>query len=266
MKMIKTAIIGGTGVYDPELLDDIKEITNENKYGLVKVTLGKYEGEEIAFIPRHGASHSVPPHLINYRANILALKELGVKNIIATAAVGSLNLDLEPGHFLLADQFLDFTKVRKHTFFEGDEGGVVHCDMTVPYCPDVRKAIEKVALEKDCIVHNGGVYVCTEGPRFETAAEINMFKMLGGDVIGMTSVPEVSLARELGMCYGNISIVTNHAAGISPTILTHSEVVEMMQTNIATVRTLIMEAIKYLDDDKSCDCRKILDETGMNNG
>lgn len=263
--MIKTAIIGGTGVYDPDLLDDIKEVIQENKYGKVKVTIGKYEGEELAFIPRHGASHSVPPHLINYRANIMALKELGVKNIIATAAVGSLNFDLKPGHFLLADQFLDFTKVRNHTFFEGGDEGVVHCDMTVPYCPNIRKAIEKVAIENNKIVHNGGVYVCTEGPRFETAAEICMFKMLGGHVIGMTSVPEVTLARELGMCYGNISIVTNYAAGISPTILTHSEVVEIMKTNIADVRVLIMNAVKYIGDEGSCDCGKILDEIGLDN-
>ncbi len=260
--MIKTAIIGGTGVYDPELLDDVKEITKKNSFGQVQVTVGKFAGREIAFIPRHGSGHSVPPHLINYRANIMALKDLGVERIIATAAVGSLNFDLEPGYFVLADQFLDFTKVRNHTFFEGEDG-VVHCDMTIPYCPRVRKAIEKAAQEEGQKVHNGGVYVCTEGPRFETAAEIRMFKMLGGHIIGMTSVPEVCLARELGICYGNISIVTNYAAGISPTILTHSEVVEIMKTKIADVRVLIMNTIKYLDETNDCDCQKILSETGM---
>lgn len=261
--MIKTAIIGGTGVYDPELLDDVREVVQNTKYGSVKVTIGKFEGHEVGFIPRHGSDHSVPPHLINYRANIMALKELGVENIIATAAVGSLNFELKPGHFVLADQFLDFTKVRNHTFFEGGEEGVIHCDMTVPYCPKVRAALEQVAKEKNKPVHNGGVYVCTEGPRFETAAEIRMFKMMGGDIIGMTSVPEVCLARELGICYGNISIVTNFAAGISPTILTHAEVVEIMKTRIADVRILLMNAIKYLDNDTSCDCKKILDEIGV---
>lgn len=261
--MIKTAIIGGTGVYDPQLLDDIEEIVQDTKYGSVKVMVGKFEGHEVGFIPRHGSNHSVPPHLINYRANIMALKELGVQNIIATAAVGSLNFDLAPGHYVLADQFIDFTKVRKQTFFEGGEDGVTHCDMTVPYCPRVRNAIEQVAKVKNKPVHNGGVYVCTEGPRFESAAEIRMFKILGGDIIGMTSVPEVCLARELGMCYGNISIVTNYAAGISPSILTHSEVVDMMKTTIADVRILIMNAIKYLDNEVSCDCGKILDEVGM---
>lgn len=261
--MIKTAIIGGTGVYDPEILDNIKEVIEDTKYGQVKVRVGSFEGHEVAFIPRHGANHSVPPHLINYRANIMALKQLGVENIMATAAVGSLNYDFEPGHLVLADQFLDFTKVRDHTFFAGGDEGVIHCDMTIPYCPKVRSAMEKVAQQKNMVLHNGGVYVCSEGPRFETAAEIKMFKLLGGDLVGMTSVPEVCLARELGMCYGNISIVTNYAAGISPSILTHSEVLEVMQTSIADVRVVLMNAIKYLDNEVNCDCKKIIDEIGV---
>ena len=119
----------------------------------------------------------------------MALKQLGVKTIIATAAVGSLHFDRKPGQYVLADQFLDFTKIRKSSFFEGGEQGVVHCDMTVPYCPEVRAAIKKAGDERGMKIHNGGTYVCTEGPRFETAAEIEMFKVLGGQVIGMTSVP-----------------------------------------------------------------------------
>lgn len=262
--MPKIAIIGGTGVYDPALLDDIKEQTVKNRFGEARVLVGKYKGEEMAFIPRHGADHSVAPHLINYRANIMALKQLEVNSIIATAAVGSLLLDFKPGEYVLADQFLDFTKIRKNTFFEGGEDGVVHCDMTIPYCPDLRAAIQKAGEEKGLIVHNGGTYVCTEGPRFETAAEIEMFKILSGHIIGMTSVPEVCLARELGMCYANISIVTNYAAGIAPGILTHAEVVEMMQGSIHNIRHLIMESVKYISDVSSCDCRQILQEKGMN--
>jgi len=262
--MSKIAIIGGTGVYDPAILDDIKEQTIENRFGKVKVLVGKYKGEELAFIPRHGADHSVAPHLINYRANIMALQQLGVKSIIATAAVGSLLLDFKPGEYVLADQFLDFTKTRKNTFYEGGEDGVVHCDMTIPYCPDLRAAIQKAGEEKGLIVHNGGTYVCTEGPRFEMAAEIEMFKILSGHIIGMTSVPEVCLARELGICYANISIVTNYAAGIAPGILTHAEVVEKMQDSIHNIRYLIMESVKYISETSSCDCRKILQEKGMN--
>lgn len=263
MRMIENAVIGGTGVYDPEMLDDTYEIIQDTDYGQVKITAGNYEGQKIAFLARHGSDHSVPPHLVNYRANIMALEMLGVKNIIATAAVGSLNLDIKPGEYLLADQFLDFTKSRQNTFFVGGKEGVVHCDMTVPYCPDVRAAIEKAGQEMGLTIHNGGVYVCTEGPRFETAAEINMFKQLNGTVIGMTSVPEVCLAREKGICYGNISIITNYAAGISPNILTHSEVVEMMKKSINEVRGLIMSSFKYINREKKCYCAKILNETGV---
>lgn len=262
--MLETAVIGGTGVYDPDLLDNTQEITVDNAYGQVKVLCGFYAGTEVAFIPRHGSGHNVPPHLINYRANIMALKQLGVKNIIATAAVGSLHFEFKPGFYVLADQFIDFTKNRRNTFYEGGDQGVVHCDMTVPYCPEIRKALMTAGHGMGLKIVNGGVYVCTEGPRFETAAEINMFKMLGGQLIGMTSVPEVCLARELGMCYANISIVTNFAAGISTSILTHSEVVEMMGTSINDVRRLIMSAIKNISSVKQCSCANILNETGMN--
>ncbi len=262
--MIKLAIIGGTGVYNPRMLDNIKETIQNTPYGDVKVTIGSHAGEDIAFIPRHGSLHSVPPHLINYRANIMALNMLGVKNILATAAVGSLNLDLRPGTFVLADQFLDFTKVRKNTFYEGGEKGVIHCDMTVPYCKELREALSKAGIELGLSIQNGGTYVCTEGPRFETAAEISMFKQLGGDLVGMTSVPEVGLARELGICYANISIITNHAAGISPNILTHSEVLQVMKNSTSDVRQLMMESVKYITEDKKCDCAQILNQTGVN--
>jgi 5'-methylthioadenosine phosphorylase len=262
--MPQIALIGGTGVYNPKLLSDVHEIIEMTKYGEVKAIIGNYNQEEIVFLPRHGADHSVPPHLINYRANILALKQMGITTIIGTAAVGSLHFDCKPGQYVLADQFLDFTKMRQNSFYEGGPQGVIHCDMTVPYCPEVRAAIKKAGDEKGLKVYNGGTYVCTEGPRFETAAEIEMFKMLGGHVIGMTSVPEVCLARELGICYANISIVTNHAAGISPHILNHAEVVEVMRNSINDVRHLIMESIKYISDSRKCDCKEILKETGMN--
>jgi 5'-methylthioadenosine phosphorylase len=260
--MIKLAIIGGTGVYNPKLLDNINEVVQATPYGEVKLIIGEYESEKVAFIPRHGENHSIPPHLINYRANIMAIKMLGINNIIATAAVGSLNLDLVPGMLVLADQFLDFTKSRTTSFYDGGEMGVKHIDMTVPYCQELREALVKAG--NGVKMQNGGTYVCTEGPRFETAAEISMFKQLGGDIVGMTSVPEVCLARELGICYANISIITNHAAGISPHMLTHSEVLDMMQQRIADVRQLIMDSIKYIPVNKECDCAKVLNETEVN--
>lgn len=261
--MPEIAIIGGTGVYDPGLLDDTHEIVQPTGYGNVSVLIGKYNGVELAFIPRHGSGHSVPPHLINFRANIMALKKIGVNSILATAAVGSLHYDFKPGEFVLADQFLDFTKQRVSTFFDGGEKGVIHCDMTVPYCPELRRALQKAGAEKGLTVHNGGVYVCTEGPRFETAAEIAMFKQMGGHLVGMTSVPEVCLARELGICYANISIVTNYAAGISPRMLTHSEVLEIMGESINDVRNLIMESIKYISRPQNCSCAAIADISGV---
>ncbi|MCX5780658.1 MAG: S-methyl-5'-thioadenosine phosphorylase [Firmicutes bacterium] len=261
--MPRIGLIGGTGVYNPKLLDQIKEVNEVTKYGEVRAIIGKYKDEEIVFIPRHGAEHTIPPHLINYRANIMALKQMGVQTIIATAAVGSLHFDRKPGQYVLADQFIDFTKVRKNSFFEGGEEGVIHCDMTVPYCPEVRAAIKKAGDEKGLKIYDGGTYVCTEGPRFETAAEIEMFKQLGGQVVGMTSVPEVCLAREMGICYANVCIITNHAAGMSPHILNHVEVVEVMRNSIHEVRYLILESIKYLSDTRSCDCREILKESRM---
>ncbi len=209
-------IIGGTGVYDPAIMEGVHEKVVGTDYGEVKIMMGDYQGEAVAFLPRHGGDHSVPPHLINYRANIKALYKLGVKRIIATAAVGSLNFEYKPGTIVIVDQFIDFTKGRIPTFFAGDERGVVHVDMTEPYCPEVRKALFEAAELTGTDVFDRGTYVCTEGPRFETAAEIKMFKTMGGDVIGMTAVPEAVLARELGICYATVSMVTNYAAGISP--------------------------------------------------
>lgn len=262
--MPRIGLIGGTGLYSPKILEDNHEIVESTPYGDVKVIIGKYKDEEVVFLTRHGAKHSVPPHMVNYRANVMALKQLGVEIIIATAAVGSLHLDRKPGEYVLADQFLDFTKMRKTSYFEGGEQGVIHCDMTVPYCPVVRDAIQQAGNEIGLKIHNGGVYVCTEGPRFETAAEINMFKMMGGNVIGMTSVPEVCLARELGICYANISIVTNHAAGIAPHILNHAEVVEVMNNSVHDVRFLMMETLKYLRGPRGCNCGYITKEVRMN--
>lgn len=260
--MPRIGLIGGTGIYTPQLMENALERVESTPYGDAKVMIGNSEGVEVAFITRHGSKHSLPPHLVNYRANIMALKQLGVELIIATAAVGSLHLDRRPGEYVLADQFLDFTKTRKTSFFEGGDQGVFHCDMTVPYCPSVRQAIEKAGQEIGLKIYNGGTYVCAEGPRFETAAEINMFKMLGGHLVGMTSVPEVCLARELGMCYGNISIVTNHAAGIAPHILTHAEVVEVMKNSMHDVRYLIKESLKYLSGSRDCVCSSIAAQGG----
>ncbi|PZN11213.1 MAG: S-methyl-5'-thioadenosine phosphorylase [Bacillota bacterium] len=251
---MRLAIIGGTGVYDPEILENVREETVVTPYGRATVRIGTFRDQEVVFLARHGTGHTVPPHRINYRANIYALAALGVQRVIATAAVGSIRREFGAGHFVLVDQFLDFTKNRVSTFFEGGEEGVVHVDVTEPYCPQLRATLHAVGRELGIPVHNGGVYVCTEGPRFETAAEIRAFERLGGDVVGMTSVPEVVLAREAGLCYATVAMVTNYAAGLSGAPLTHEEVLEVMASNVVNLRRLILEAIPRLAAERSCPC------------
>lgn len=260
--MIKIAIIGGTGVYDPRILANIREDNITTPYGSVHYKVGDYSGQSVAFIPRHGSNHSIPPHLINYRANAWAMKKLGVQNILATTAVGSLNLNMKPGDFVLIDQFLDFTKSRVTTFFDGGERGVVHVDVTEPYCPRIRSTMQTAAKQAGIDVHTQGVYVCTEGPRFETPAEIAMFSKLGGDLVGMTNIPEVLLAREAEMCYATVSMVTNFAAGISTQPLTHAEVLETMAANTENIKKLIMATIEQLQPDTDCTCKHALQEYG----
>lgn len=262
--MVKLAVIGGTGVYDPEVLS---EVTTENvatPYGDVAVTIGNHQGNQVAFLARHGSGHTVPPHLINYRANIKALKMLGVEKIIATGAVGSLEIDFQPGDFVILTQFIDFTKSRKLTFYEGGDQGVVHVDMTDPYCPELRRLLQLASDNSGVSIKSDeAVYVCTEGPRFETPAEIKMYRQLGAQVVGMTSVPEVILAREAEICYATIGMVTNYAAGISPNPLTHQEVVETMQQTQSKLRRLISAAVTASDTYKrACLCKSAIAELG----
>lgn len=262
MNDAKLAVIGGTGVYDPSMLERIAPLDLDTPYGPIHGQTGVLAGRKVVFIPRHGSKHSIPPHLINYRANIWALKQLGVRKIIATTAVGSLNPAMVPGDFVLTDQFLDFTKNRPVTFYEGGERGVVHVDMTYPYCPELRREMAALARELGLCAHETGCYICTEGPRFETPAEIKAYARLGGDVVGMTGVPEVVLAREAEMCYVTVSMVTNFAAGISPHCLTHQEVLETMQRNSANIRQLIARTIAATDPADECDCHHALREFG----
>ena len=256
------AVIGGTGVYDPGMLAEVSTDTVETPYGSVTYQIGIRSERPVVFIPRHGRQHSIPPHLINYRANIWALKKLGVRQILATTAVGSMNPGMKPGHFVLPDQFIDFTKLRVSTFYEGGGRGVVHVDMTSPYCDNLRHKVSLLAKELDLPVHDGGCYICTEGPRFETAAEIRAYAKMGGDVVGMTGVPEAVLAREAEMCYVTVSMVTNFAAGITTEPLTHKEVLDTMRQNAANIQTLLNQAIQNAEPEDDCDCRHALREFG----
>ena len=255
-------IIGGTGVYDiANKADNEEKKIVKTEYGAnPEVSILEIEGKKVAFLPRHSAGHSHPPHMINFKANISALKKLGVNQIIATNSVGSLNLDIGPGSIVAVDDFLDFTVLRDKTFYDNK---VVHVDVTEPYCPEVRNFISKAAQETGIAIHNKGVYVCTDGPRFETPAEIKMYSQLGGDLVGMTNVPEVVLACEAEICYSTVSMVTNFAAGISPQALTHGEVLEAMAQNSKNIQKLIMKAIELIsDDNKICNCDKRLAEYG----
>ncbi|MBU7047258.1 MAG: S-methyl-5'-thioadenosine phosphorylase [Theionarchaea archaeon] len=244
------AIVGGSGVYDPKMLEDVKDLQIETEYGTAAVKSGKFQEKSVFFLTRHGEKHSIPPHMVNYRANIKALQNLKVERIISTSAVGSLRKEMIPGDFVLLDQFIDFTKVRNYTFFDDE---VVHTDFTHPYCPQVREIITRAAADLGISLHVKGTYVCTEGPRFETPAEIRMFASLGGDVVGMTNVPEVVLAREAKICYASIATVTNFAAGISPSKITHEEVIEIMDKNSEKIKKLISKIIEMIPE-RTCEC------------
>ncbi len=253
MMQADIAVIGGSGFYDLDL-EEVGQVTIDTVYGEAQANIGLLEGKRVAFMPRHGAGHTVPPHLVNYRANIAALEKIGVHKVLATVSVGSLNMDMEPGHLVVVDQFIDFTKNRPLTFYEGGQSGVVHTDMTNPYCSQLRELLIKASKGLNRTVHSHGVYVCTEGPRFESSAEINMFRILGGDMVGMTNVPEVVLAREKGLCYAAVAVVTNYAAGISPRPLSHDEVLAEMSSSRTDLRELLRHVIRNASTEKDCLC------------
>jgi len=203
-------IIGGTGLYDSEILDNPQVLSIDTPYGKPSdsVTIGNFKGRKIAFIPRHGKNHALPPHLINYKANIWVFKELGIKRIIAHSAVGSLKKELEPGHLALPSQFLDFTKSRDNSFSK--EGKVIHISVADPFCPELQKIVIGIAKNQGTKIHQDCTYVCIEGPRFSTRAESKFFRSIGADIIGMTLVPECQLAREAQICYASISTITDY--------------------------------------------------------
>lgn len=235
------AIIGGTGLYDTGHENSSRVVIT--KYGDVEVDILNIEGQEVVFLARHGKSHSIPPHLVNYRANILALKNLGVDEIYTTAAVGSCNQNYGPGDIVVIRDFVDFTKSRPMTFFQGGEEGVKHVDMSAPYSIDLRNKFYKVAKDLGINIKGDAVYVCTEGPRFETAAEIRMYEKLGGDVVGMTSVPEVVLANELGLSYACIGIITNWCTGFKGDISFH-DIEKFVGQNKEDITKAFIQAFK----------------------
>ena len=252
-------IFGGTGIYDSGLLKESKEITIETPYGKTSdsITIGEFNERKVAFMPRHGKKHTIPPHLINYKANIWAFKELGVKRIIAPSAVGSLKEEFEPGNFALPSQFIDFTKSRKGTFSE--DGRVIHISVADPFCPELQNIILDVVNEQQVKIHKDATYVCIEGPRFSTKAESKFYKSTGADIIGMTLVPECQLAREAQICYASISTVTDYDVWAEKPV-TAKEVMETLSKNVKVAKTLLTVLIDKIPETKSCSCEKALEE------
>jgi 5'-methylthioadenosine phosphorylase len=210
---MESAIITGTGIYQIPGFEFIQQ-TIETPYGPALVNIGKQDGFELAFLARHGLEHTTPPHNINYRANLKALEMLGVKRVLATNAVGSISREIPPMGLALLTDFLDFTSGRAFSFYDGGVAGLAHTNMDVPYCPVLRKTVFALAPQSDLKIHPEAVYVATNGPRFESPAEIRMYALLGGDVVGMTGIPELVLARELGMHYAAVAYSINWAAGL----------------------------------------------------
>jgi 5'-methylthioadenosine phosphorylase len=245
----RIAVIGGTGL--KSLLESFEEIRVGTPFGLPPpLSVGGVQGRKVAFLPRHGRGHSFPPHKVNYRANIYALHKIGVERIIATNAVGAINLDFNPGDLVVPHDLIDFTKQRPLTFH--DEAPVTHVDFSEPYCPEVRKVLMEKARETVDTLWDKAVYVCTEGPRFETPAEIRMFRALGCDV--------VALARELGICYASLCFVSNMAAGLAKRI-TSQEVMETSRLVGSKIRKILIESIRCLPKTRSCLCGSSVKES-----
>lgn len=244
------AIIGGTGVY--KLFDDKRSIRTETKYGVAEIDIVTIEGQELAFIPRHGRNHTLAPHQLNYRANIQGLKDLGVQFIFATAAVGSCSERFRPGDVVVLRDFLDFTKNRASTFFEDGEP-VRHVKMHEPYCRKLTTTFLEMAREENLVVKGEAVYVCTEGPRFESSSEIRMYARMGGEVVGMTSVPEVVLAKEAGICYAAVGIVTNMCTGMSQGSMDSREINEAMGKNRSAVLRCCADVLRLPMAKTCCD-------------
>lgn len=258
-KDVEIGIFGGTGVYDSGLLEDSYEVTVNTPYGKPSdsITVGRFMGRKIAFLPRHGKKHTIPPHLINYRANIWAFKELGITRIIAPSAVGSLKEGIEPGHIVLPTQFLDFTRTRKGTF--SDIGKVIHISVADPFCSELYPFIVDAARRQGISIHKDCTYVCIEGPRFSTRAESKFYRSTGADVIGMTLVPECQLAREAQMCYASISSITDYDVWAQKPV-TAKEVMDTLARNVKKTKQLLAELIPLIPKAINCECSEALKE------
>jgi 5'-methylthioadenosine phosphorylase len=261
--MPKIGIIGGSGLYQiPGLtITEYAKITTPYGAPSDAYVIGDLSGSDIVFLPRHGLEHHLPPHKINYKANIWGFKELEVERIISVGAVGGIGCYTKPGMIMITDQIVDMTSGRESTFYDGDE--VVHVDFTEPFCPELRGSLFRAAENSGIELKKSGTYVCVNGPRLETKAEIKMFLNMGIDVVGMTTMPEAVLAREAELCFAGISVVTNYAAGIAEKRLTTAEVVGTMREAATCVGCLLLETFHLIPGERRCSCRDALKEARM---
>ena len=259
---VAIGIIGGTGIYDQESFENLKEIKVYTPFGETSdvISVGLYKKIKVAFIPRHGRNHTIPPHKVNYRANIWALKQLRIKRIIATTAVGSLRKDYGPGTFVIPDQFIDRTKKRIDTFYEG--GQVCHISAADPFCNQLRCFFITEAKELGLDIKKNGTYVCIEGPRFSTRAESRLFQTWKADVVGMTLYPECILAREAEMSYVSISIVTDYDVWAENPVST-KEVIEKAKESNEKIKKLILKVIPQIPKSRDCYCGSALKDALM---
>ena len=245
------AILGGSGLTTFAELEVERREVVRTPWGEPSgpVTLGRIAGVPVAFLPRHGHGHTIPPHDINYRANVHALKALDVEGVIAVASVGGIRNDMAPGAIALLDQLLDYTWGRASTYFDSPDYPVTHIDFTLPYDPALRERLRAVALADGHVFIDGGCYACMQGPRLETAAEINRIESDGADVVGMTLMPEAALARELDLPYAALAVVVNHAAGRGDSKLSIStaEIGRTLESSMQRVRKLLIAFVSASD-------------------
>ena len=256
MPSVRIGLVGGSGF--EQLIGQGETRRIDTPYGpSPDITIAQIDDVHVAFLPRHGTRHEFPPHKVNYRANIWSLKQLGVERIVATNAVGAMRESYRPGNLVIPVDLVDFTRLRNQTFYDSDP--VVHVDVTDVYCPEIRKTLIETSRRSSRKTWNESILACTDGPRYETPAEIMMMRNAGCDVVGMTSAPEAFLARELEICYGAVCIVTNMAAGLQKT-LTASEVTQLAEKVLPEVESLVKDAITKIPIARACRCGKALSQ------
>lgn len=244
--MPQLAIIGGTGFDTLNELKNVRKEMVETPFGQAscEYTIGEIDDIEVIFLPRHAANHSIPPHKINYRANIWGLHDLDTTHIISIASVGGIHKEIAPEKIIIPNQIIDYTYGRKHTFFDENLAKAVHVDFTHPYCAELRNLLIESAKKAGIDVRLSGTYAATQGPRLETAAEIKRLKNDGCDIVGMTGMPEAALAKELDICYATCALCVNWAAGLSEKKITMEDIKQTLDSGLGSVMQIVRNSIK----------------------